>query len=423
MVRVVYLCFLFFLLPLCLTAQNAISDVRAARFQLSDRIVVETSGIPNYKIASTGTLGTVMVDFFDVASAPKLGEISSSLVMLTGWKGEYFADQKLFRLYLKHEADISWSAFALKQPNRLVIDFSRPGFAPPSPVAGVVDQKAPAIVGSLDFSAGSQKPSSPAVQETTLRPTLSNGFRPRTIIVDAGHGGHHRGGIGSVNGKRVTEAEVTPPIAEELYRLLKNDFRFNPEMTRTSDVYIGLRERTKIAEQKKGNLFVSIHYNSVPPGKSQNTARGLEFWVWSNNQNTRSIENYLFALDNEEDSDTDVGNPRGQAKDVLSQMVGDALLEQTIESRRVAKAFESSFLTDSYFKKHYRGIKDARFKVLENYAMPSVLVEVGFISHPEEARLSTQTDFQKKVARLIYKGIIGYYEAHDPEFSRQVASN
>ncbi|MGF1573142.1 MAG: N-acetylmuramoyl-L-alanine amidase [Sumerlaeia bacterium] len=410
---------IFLALPIMLIAQNSISDVRSARFQLNDRIVVETTSTPTYKVASTGTMGTVMVDFFDVSAEPRIGSLSADLALLKSWKGEYFSEQKIYRLYLKHEADIAWSAFTLKNPNRLVLDFSRPSNASFPSSASQNAQEPPRIVGSIDFS----NPSASPEQYNAPRTTYTNGFRPRTIIVDAGHGGHHRGGIGSVNGKRVTEADVTPPIANELFKLLSRDSRFKPEMTRTQDVYIGLRERTRIAEQKRGNLFVSIHYNSVPPGRSQNTARGLEFWVWSNNSNTRSIENYLFALDNEEDSDTEVGNPKGQAKNVLSQMVSDALLEQSVESRRVATALEKSFLKESYFKKYYRGIKDARFKVLENYAMPSVLIEVGFISHPEEAKLSTQADFQNKVARLIYNGIVLYYETNDPEFARQVAFN
>lgn len=420
-----YLLLLLLVLPFSVVAQSTVVNVRSARFQLSDRIVVETSGVPNFKVASTGNLGTVMVDFFDVKSAPALGELSSSLQMINGWTSEYFPEEKIFRLNLKHSVDIAWSSFVLKQPNRLVIDFSRADSASasnsPSPV-----KSSEKIVGSLNFGNDAtpttyNEPQPQAVQEITVQPSRVNGFRPRTIIIDAGHGGHHRGGVGKVNGRKVEEAQLTPPIAEELRKLLKKDPRFHPEMTRTSDTYIGLRERTHIAEQKNGNLFVSIHYNSVPPGRSQNTARGLEFWVWGATSSARTVEDYLFSLDNEEDSNTDVGNPKGQAKDVLSQMVGDSLDEQTVQSRLVAKGFEKSFMTDSYFKNNYRGIKDARFKVLENYTMPSVLVEVGFISHPEESKMATQPEFQKKVARLIYQGIINYYEANDSEFRMQVA--
>jgi N-acetylmuramoyl-L-alanine amidase len=399
-------------LPVALVAQS-ISTIRCAPNEGADRVVVETQGAPNATFASAGTMGTVSVDFHGVATAPTLPSFPQNMSILSGWKGSYFPDQKIYRLELKHTDDLSWSSFTLREPHRLVIDFKPGNSVKPLPTK----PSSESFAGSLELGSPVENQVQPVAQITP--PIRTSGFRPRIIIVDPGHGGRHRGGVGRVNGKQITEAEVVMPIALHLNELLKKDPRFNPQLTRTKDVYLGLRERTKIAEEKNGNLFVSIHYNAVPTTKAPTSARGLEFWTWSPNVNLKDAEKYLFALDNEEDSSTDVGNPNAAARGVLSKMVSDALLEQSVESRHAAKALEGPFLQDSFFKRHYRGIKESRFKVLENYSMPSVLVEVAFISHPEEAKLSLQRDFQLKVARYLYNGIVAYFEARDPEFKAQ----
>ncbi|MDX1973244.1 MAG: N-acetylmuramoyl-L-alanine amidase, partial [Candidatus Sumerlaeia bacterium] len=322
----VLLLFSLSILPVAVVAQS-ISTIRCAPNEGGDRVVVETQGAPNATFASAGAMGTVSVDFHGVATAPALPAFPQNMSILSGWKGSYFADQKIYRLELKHTEDLSWSSFTLREPHRLVIDFKPGNSVRPLPS----NASSESFTGSLDLGSAVETQVQPVAQVTP--PVRGSGFRPRVIIVDPGHGGRHRGGVGKVNGKQITEAEVVMPIALHLNELLKKDPRFSPQLTRTKDVYLGLRERTKIAEEKNGNFFVSIHYNAVPSSKSPTSARGLEFWTWSPNVNLKDAEKYLFALDNEEDSSTDVGNPNAAARGVLSKMVSDALLEQAVESR------------------------------------------------------------------------------------------
>jgi len=374
---------------------RTISDIRQGKHDQSDRIVIELNQKTDYYIHRSNQ-NTILIDIYDIENPYSLSKSNTLIEWINDWKGEYYSDHNIYRLYLKtKDHDVKWNDLILTQPHRIVIDFSRDGktneSSDPPPVVEITDSS-------------SYQPSTPGV------------FRPRTIIIDPGHGGHHRGGVGKANGKRVTEADVTPPIGRYLNELLSQDPRFNPQVTRTTDTYVGLRERTALAEKWEGNLFISIHYNSIPAGKNPYSARGLEFWTWSPKRSTSTAEKYLTRLNNEEGTEAEVGNPTGSTKQVLSQMVGDALLAQATESTHLAEAMEDAFLQDSYFKKHYRGIKSARFKVLENYNMPSVLLEVGFLSHPEEAKLSLQTSFQKKVAQYTYEGIVNYYMKHDPEF-------
>jgi N-acetylmuramoyl-L-alanine amidase len=191
---------------------------------------------------------------------------------------------------------------------------------------------------------------------------------------------------------------------------------FQPRLTRRDDSYVGLRERTRRAEQFNGNLFVSIHYNAAPNAASARTARGLEFYTWSPRNADTVASRYLRALNNEEGPYSDISRSNDAARPVLDKMLQDALEGQSLQSVKVARAFEETFMRDPYFRRHYRGRKTERFKVLENYNMPSVLIEVAFISHPEEARMATDPSFQQRVAGHIYEGIVRYYEDSDPVF-------
>ena len=92
-------------------------------------------------------------------------------------------------------------------------------------------------------------------------------------------------------------------------------------------------------------------------------------------------------------------------------MMTDALTMQTLESRRVARSLEAAFLRDSQYRANYRGIDGARFKVLENYAMPSVLIEYGFITHPEEVRRLSSPRHQEIMAQHTFVGIASYLTA------------
>lgn len=253
--------------------------------------------------------------------------------------------------------------------------------------------------------------------------TAQSAPRPRTVIIDPGHGGRHRGGLGAVAGRQVTEAELTLPIAFELERLMASDPLLMPILTRRTDVYIGLRDRTRIAEQANGELFVSIHYNAVPKG-GKTSVRGAELWVWSPRESDDVAAKYLMQLDNEEEDVLGGSNSRGRT--VLSKMLTDALEEQALRSKVFAGTLENSFKRDPHFAGNWRGIKSGRMKVLENYNMPSVLVEVAFVSNPAEAKLAKDRAFQQRVARHLYNGVVDYFAATDPEFRaarvRQVAS-
>lgn len=256
--------------------------------------------------------------------------------------------------------------------------------------------------------------SAPTVQsQGNTTPAPSSGWR-RHIIIDPGHGGHHGGGIGTLNGRRVYEKEVTIQVSERLERLLRADPRFQVSLTRRQDVYVGLHERTQIASRLKGDMFISVHANAVEGRAAQQRARGFEIWIWNPTNNSSAAARAVARMENEDPlSRVNQGNNQ-----LLSSMMRDALMSQALESRVVANHFHRVAIRDPYLRRNDRGIQSARFRVLEIYDMPSILMELGFMTHPEEVRMLFSAGFQQKWAQIMYDGIIEYYQATDPEFPR-----
>ncbi len=265
-----------------------------------------------------------------------------------------------------------------------------------APATGEPRRQAPATARKIDTGSGDQTPKPPQ--------------RKSVIIIDPGHGGYHKGGGNIVRGRRVWEKEITLQIAERIERIARRDGRFEVRLTRREDVYVGLAERTQRAEQMHGDIFISLHTNAVDGDASRKArAKGIEFWTWSPDGSRTAAAKWLEELENDEG-----GNVRA-AKPLLNQMMIDALTAQALESRRVARALESSFMRESYYRANYRGIDGARFKVLENYSMPSVLIEYGFLTHPEESKRLADPVKQEEMARLTYEGIAAYLRSIERE--------
>jgi N-acetylmuramoyl-L-alanine amidase len=234
----------------------------------------------------------------------------------------------------------------------------------------------------------------------------------RRIIIDPGHGGHHKGGVGIINGRQVYEKDLAIAVAEKLERHFQRDPRFEVRLTRREDVYVGLYERTVRASQLEGDLFISIHANAVEGKAAQQRARGFEIWTWNRTANRSAAAKAIERLENDDPGMTRENNR------ILTSMMMDALESQALISRRVAQAVHSRAIQHPYLKRHDRGIDSARFKVLEIYDMPSILMELGFMTHPEEVKMLFDPSFQDDWALIMYEGIIRYYEQSDPTFPR-----
>ncbi|CAN5353555.1 hypothetical protein BH09SUM1_BH09SUM1_25150 [soil metagenome] len=236
----------------------------------------------------------------------------------------------------------------------------------------------------------------------------------RRIIIDPGHGGHHKGGIGRIGSRTVYEKEVTIQVAVKLEKLIKADRRFDVRLTRREDVYVGLKERTDRATAMKGDLFVSLHCNAVEAKGGRSSARGFEIWTWKQDANLSTAGRAIENLEND-----DPGTRTSENNKILTTMMKDALESNALQSRRFASAMHDAAGGDTYLRTHDRGMDSAHFKVLEVYDMPSILVELGFMTNVDEVRMLFSDSFQQIWAQTLYRGIVKYYEQTDPTFPRR----
>ncbi len=213
------------------------------------------------------------------------------------------------------------------------------------------------------------------------------------IVIDAGHGGHDPG----AKGKGVTEAEVVLDVALRLEKLLQKVPGIEVILTRRTDDFIELPERTAIANREGADLFLSIHANASPNAQ----ARGIEtyFLNFANNLSAAAVA----ARENANST---------QAMGALPDFVKAIALNNKLdESRDLATQVQHSMFgrmkgTNKTLKD--LGVKQAPFVVLIGAAMPSVLAEISFVTNPQEARLIKTTQYRQKIAESLFDGIRKY---------------
>jgi N-acetylmuramoyl-L-alanine amidase len=237
------------------------------------------------------------------------------------------------------------------------------------------------------------KPASP-----TTKPRLF------TVVVDAGHGGPDRGMRGPIGaGWEIREKDITLDVALALREAL-TDRGVNVVMTRSTDTLIALNDRGRIANAKKGDVFLSIHVNAANPRwKQPGAARGFETYFLSEarTEDARRVE----AMENEVVK-YEIGNDVS-ANDPLSFIVHDMEQNQHLrESSDLAATVQRAL-----GKMHpgpNRGVKQAGFRVLVTAFMPAVLVEIGFGTNSQEAQYLRDPARQRQIASSIADATLEY---------------
>jgi len=222
-----------------------------------------------------------------------------------------------------------------------------------------------------------------------------NRWKIDRIIIDAGHGGKDPGAIGY---KGIKEKDVTLGIAKFLEQLLREDKYLKVFMTRNSDVFTPLKERTKFANDNNGKLFVSIHCNAV----KQKRVSGFETYFLSPARTEKAMK--VAAKENAAIKYESNFNDYKRLTDddfIILTMVQDNFAK---ESEKWASIVQDEIDRVSYTEN--RGVDQAGFYVLIGASMPSILVEAGFISNPKEEKLLKSKLYQRKIARAIYNSII-----------------
>ena len=221
------------------------------------------------------------------------------------------------------------------------------------------------------------------------------------VVLDPGHGGKD---FGAVRGNYV-EKKIVLDVAEKVGDLLKRDKGISVIYTRKSDVFLELRERTEIANREKADIFVSIHANAASNAPS---ATGTETFIMGTSKNASNLEiakkeNAVITLEDNYETSYSGYDPSKPESLIGLTLIQEQFVTQSIE---LASKVQTRFTNDAERKN--LGVKQAPFVVLYTAFMPSVLVELGFLSNSEEGAYLNSEEGKNELARGIANAIIDY---------------
>jgi N-acetylmuramoyl-L-alanine amidase len=343
-------------------AEVVLEELRLRSYPSFTRVVVETtaplthrlvSGPKETRIRLTGLVAEARVEevrdgFIDEVRLERAGADAVLTVVYEGERGEVRVNQ-------------------LADPPRLVFDFARPGASDPR-------------------------------ERRQLAAPL------RVMVLDAGHGGHDPGASGPTG---LTEKELTLDVTKRVRKLVEERLGVKVLLSRDSDVFIALRDRTSYANRERADVFVSIHANA----HRQAASEGVEIYFLSS-EATDNAARQVAALENSVTSyEKPAPGGRGRA-DVVKSILWDlAQSEFQTESSHLAETVLDSMTRSLRIPN--RGVKQAGFYVLGGAAMPAVLIEIGFVTNPREEKKLRESRYRDEIALAIYEGLAEYKRRWD----------
>lgn len=219
------------------------------------------------------------------------------------------------------------------------------------------------------------------------------------IVVDPGHGGEHEGAVGPAGTR---EKDLALQIARQVAQLCQAQLPAKVVLTREADRDVELAERVAFANKKRASLFISIHLNSMPTEESRRSAHGIETYFLSADPSDASAD----AQAARENLDDLQSHSPGKRRDVDSILNDLALTQAQADSSRLAYAIHQKLVAGTQAVD--RGVHQAPFFVLTGARMPAVLLEVGFISNPEEEAKLRTVAYQRLIAQAVVDGLKDY---------------
>jgi N-acetylmuramoyl-L-alanine amidase len=376
------------------------------------RLTFELDGEVSYREDRLADPARVFFDLRDVKLGPSLTEnpityrdpvVSQVRVGLRS--------EGATRVAMDLEGVARYSVFTLYNPYRLVVDFERAGARPsvPAPVATTAPtspERTAAPPPPLESKGGAATSATATMIEAPAVPSAnaSGGFSlarqlglgVSRVVIDAGHGGHDPG----AKANRVTEADLVLDIALRLEKLLATMPGVEVILTRRTDVFIPLEERTAIANRAGADLFLSIHANA------------------SRNRAARGVETYYLNFASNPDAEAVAARENATSAGGMHQLPdiirAIALNDKLDESRDLAEAVQNAMARQLRpHNKAFRnlGVKRAPFVVLIGAGMPSVLAEISFVTNREEAALLRTGAYRERIAQALCDAITRYQES------------
>lgn len=233
---------------------------------------------------------------------------------------------------------------------------------------------------------------------------VNPGYRMKTIVIDAGHGGKD----GTTRGVFSREKDVALQVALRLGKAVQENI---PDIrvvyTRSTDVFIPLYERIGLANRIKADLFISIHCNSMPSSmRNRSATRGVETFVSGSGrldeQDVAVRENLSILLEKDYKDNYQGYDPSDPTSIIMLSLMKNAYREQSIKL--------ATFIQDEYIStgRVNRGVKEQSLAVLARAGMPAVLTEIGFISNPTEEEYINSDSGQNEIVNCLLKAIQTY---------------
>ncbi|HVD99279.1 MAG TPA: N-acetylmuramoyl-L-alanine amidase [Cytophagaceae bacterium] len=232
-------------------------------------------------------------------------------------------------------------------------------------------------------------------------------YQIKTVVIDAGHGGKDPG----CHGKASHESDVTLKVALELGRIIKENC---PEVkvvyTRTTDKFVELYDRAAIANKQNADLFISIHCNSGPKTASGTETFTMGLHTSDENLEVAKRENSVILKEDNYQQKYDGYDPNSPMAHILMANYQKAFMENSISfAGKIEKQFKTKL------KKNSRGVKQAGLLVLWKTYMPSVLVEIGFLTNSTEEKYMSNKTNRVYIASCVYRAFKEYKKEVETE--------
>ena len=379
-------------------AASEIRSVRLWRAPDNTRLVFDLSGPVQHSLFTLAAPNRIVIDVNGAKLATSFDKLALSNTPITAIRSAQ-RDANDLRVVIDLSSQVTPKSFSLapnqQYGNRLVVDlFDHAADAAPS----------------VPASSASSEPVVP-VTPTQPPPKLTpvpGGKRNIVIAIDAGHGGEDPGALGPVRGQ--FEKQVTLAIARELQRQVNAEKGFRGELVRTGDYFIPLRKRTEIARKKGADLFISIHADAAP----RSSAFGASVYALSDRGATSETARWLADSENQSDLIGGAGNVSLEDKD---RMLAGVLLDLSMTASLSSSLNVGQKVLGQMGQitpLHKRRVEQAGFMVLKSPDIPSILVETGFISNPNEARKLYSTAHQRNLSRSIVTGVKQFFQQNPP---------
>ena len=268
----------------------------------------------------------------------------------------------------------------VKTPNNLP--------TPPALTPRLVEPERPSERASFTASARAAR------LAATQSMTRALGLKINRVVIDAGHGGHDQGTSGPHG---LLEKDLTLDVAQRLGKLIEQRLGSEVIYTRADDTYIGLHERTAIANRNKADLFLSIHANSsAASGVTGVETYYLNFTSSADSMNVAARENATAE------------NSVYDLKDLVQTITLHDKIEESKEFATCVQGALQNFESRNFASSKNRGIRKAPFVVLIGASMPSILAEVGFVSNAREETQLSKAAYRQRLAEALYLGVSKY---------------